>query len=336
MTKTRNLLHLRPDSLAAAGSTAAGARAGCGDLRHGSRPDRRRPAGRYSRSHRPGARGRTARDGHRRRRTLHCRRPAGPATTRSSFSLPSFETARWDGVAVADAESVTPGRRAAVRQLLRGRDRRRQQARHRPAGVRDERVAYLSAERLETDAIFTVEDAFDRTANAFTGTAGFGAYSIRGVNNAGLTGSFSAANALASVLLNQTALSPKSGDYLKPSLFDVASVEILRGPQSTLQGPQLADRLGADQLQQTGVRRLRGSGPLRRGRARHDAHLHHAERRAGRRRSRGAGHLREPPSGRRRHQRDPRRRRRAAHRRADGPLCSSACGPAPTTGWPST
>ena len=98
-------------------------------------------------------------------------------------------------------------------------------------------VAYLSAERLETDAIFTVEDAFDRTANAFTGTAGFGAYSIRGVNNTGLTTSFSRANALASVLLNQTALSPLSSDYLKPSLFDASSVEILRGPQSTLQGP---------------------------------------------------------------------------------------------------
>ena len=36
-------------------------------------------------------------------------------------------------------------------------------------------VAYLGAERLESDAIFTVEDAFDRTANAFTGTAQFGA-----------------------------------------------------------------------------------------------------------------------------------------------------------------
>ena len=41
-------------------------------------------------------------------------------------------------------------------------------------------VAYLGQERLESDAIFTVEDAFNRTANAFTGTAQFGAYSIRG------------------------------------------------------------------------------------------------------------------------------------------------------------
>lgn len=98
-------------------------------------------------------------------------------------------------------------------------------------------VAYLGAEQLASDAVFTVEDAFNRTANAFTGTAQFGAFSIRGVNNNGLDSGFGNANALASILLNQTAVGPRTGDYLNPSLFDVGSVEILRGPQSTLQGP---------------------------------------------------------------------------------------------------
>ena len=160
--------------------------------------------------------------------------PAGDYSV--SFSLPSFETAQWGGVTVADTDSVTLD---AVLQFASFSEDVTVVGSKLDTGRQEfgTSVAYLSAERLETDAIFTVEDAFDRTANAFTGTAGFGAYSIRGVNNAGLTGSFSAANALASVLLNQTALSPKSGDYLKPSLFDVASVEILRGPQSTLQGP---------------------------------------------------------------------------------------------------
>ena len=87
-------------------------------------------------------------------------------------------------------------------------------------------VAYLGPERLESDAIFTVEDAFNRTANAFTGTAQFGAYSIRGVNNNGLDSGFGNANALASILLNQTAVGPRTGDYLNPSLFDVGAVEI--------------------------------------------------------------------------------------------------------------
>ncbi|MEM8930522.1 MAG: TonB-dependent receptor [Acidobacteriota bacterium] len=98
-------------------------------------------------------------------------------------------------------------------------------------------VGYFSEERLRDDYVLNVEDVFDRTANAFTGTTQFGAYSIRGVNNNGVAGSFSSANALASVVFNQSALGLNAGDYVKPSLFDVQSVEILRGPQSTVHGP---------------------------------------------------------------------------------------------------
>ncbi|MEM7015982.1 MAG: TonB-dependent receptor [Pseudomonadota bacterium] len=98
-------------------------------------------------------------------------------------------------------------------------------------------VGYFDEERLAKDAIFNVEDIFDRTANAFTGTAQFGAYSIRGVNNNGIAGSINNSNALASIYINQTALGITSGDYIKPSLFDAQSVEILRGPQSSIQGP---------------------------------------------------------------------------------------------------
>ena len=94
-----------------------------------------------------------------------------------------------------------------------------------PAG---EYSVSFSLSGFESDAIFTVEDAFNRTANAFTGTAQFGAYSIRGVNNNGLDSGFGNANALASILLNQTAVGPRTGDYLNPSLFDVGSVEITR------------------------------------------------------------------------------------------------------------
>lgn len=98
-------------------------------------------------------------------------------------------------------------------------------------------VGYIGPERIETEAIYNVEDAFDRTANAYTGTAGFGAYSIRGVNNNGITGGFNNSNALASIVVNGVALGVNSGDYVLPSLFDATSVEVLRGPQSTLQGP---------------------------------------------------------------------------------------------------
>ena len=257
--------------------------------------------------------------------------PAGDYSV--SFSLPSFETAQWGGVTVADTDSVTLD---AVLQFASFSEDVTVVGSKLDTGRQEfgTSVAYLSAERLETDAIFTVEDAFDRTANAFTGTAGFGAYSIRGVNNAGLTGSFSAANALASVLLNQTALSPKSGDYLKPSLFDVASVEILRGPQSTLQGPNS----------------LIGSVLINYNKPAFDGY-------AGRVRFEGGGYgtLRTSSCRTSRWSTTFSRRgspTRTARGTAPSPTwsttsttssaptsrrsaCSSACGPAPTTGWPS-
>ncbi|MEM6705798.1 MAG: TonB-dependent receptor [Acidobacteriota bacterium] len=98
-------------------------------------------------------------------------------------------------------------------------------------------VGYFAEERIRNDVVTNIEDVFDRTANAFTGTASFGAYSIRGVNNNGVAGSFNGSNALATIFYNQTALGITSADYIRPSMFDVSSVEILRGPQSSIQGP---------------------------------------------------------------------------------------------------
>ena len=160
--------------------------------------------------------------------------PAGGYSV--TFSLSGFETALQDGVRVTDAESATLD---AVLTFARLSEEVTIVGSKLDTGRQEfgTSVAYLGAERLESDAVFTVEDAFNRTANAFTGTAQFGAYSIRGVNNNGLDSGFGNANALASILLNQTAVGPRTGDYLNPSLFDVGSVEILRGPQSTLQGP---------------------------------------------------------------------------------------------------
>ncbi len=98
-------------------------------------------------------------------------------------------------------------------------------------------VGYFDDARIKSETIYNVEDIFDRTANAYTGTASFGAYSIRGVNNNGIAGAYNNSNALASIVLNGVAMGVSSGDYVKPSLFDAASAEILRGPQSSLQGP---------------------------------------------------------------------------------------------------
>lgn len=160
--------------------------------------------------------------------------PAGDYSI--SFTLPGFETARRNGVSVAGSDDVLLD---AVLQFARLSEDVTVVGSKLDTGRQEfgTSVAYLGEERLESEAIFTIEDVFNRTANAFTGTAQFGAYSIRGVNNNGLDSGFGNATALASILLNQTALGPRTGDYLNPSLFDVRSVEILRGPQSTLQGP---------------------------------------------------------------------------------------------------
>ena len=160
--------------------------------------------------------------------------PAGDYSV--SFTLSGFETLQRDGVSAAGPDGAALD---VVLQFASFSEDVTVVGSKLDTGRQEfgTSVAYMGQERLESDAIFTVEDAFNRTANAFTGTAQFGAYSIRGVNNNGLDSGFGNANALASILLNQTAVGPRTGDYLNPSLFDVGSVEILRGPQSTLQGP---------------------------------------------------------------------------------------------------
>ena len=98
-------------------------------------------------------------------------------------------------------------------------------------------VSLFDESRIIDDKIINIEDIFDRTANAFTGTTLFGAYSIRGVKNTNVIDGFNSTNALSSLVINGNALGLSATDYLKPSLFDAAQVEILRGPQSVAQGP---------------------------------------------------------------------------------------------------
>ena len=149
--------------------------------------------------------------------------PAGGYSV--SFSLSGFDTVQRDGVSVVAPDGAALD---AVLQFASFSEDVTVVGSKLDTGRQEfgASVAYLGPERLESDAIFTVEDAFNRTANAFTGTAQFGAYSIRGVNNNGLDSGFGNANALASILLNQTAVGPRTGDYLNPSLFDVGAVEI--------------------------------------------------------------------------------------------------------------
>ncbi|MEM0911294.1 MAG: TonB-dependent receptor [Pseudomonadota bacterium] len=98
-------------------------------------------------------------------------------------------------------------------------------------------ISVFNASRIATDNIINIEDIFDRTANAFTGVTGFGAYSIRGIKNTNVIDGFNSTNALSTLVVNGLPLGLSAADYLKPSLFDASGVEILRGPQSVAQGP---------------------------------------------------------------------------------------------------
>ena len=211
--------------------------------------------------------------------------PAGTYTV--SFTLAGFETVRREAAAVSGAEPATVD---AVLQFASFSEDVTVVGSKLDTGRQEfgTSVAYLGAERLESDAIFTVEDAFNRTANAFTGTAQFGAYSIRGVNNNGLDSGFGNANALASVLFESDGARPADGGLPEPvSLRRRIGGDPAR-PAVDPAGSQLADRRRADQLQQAGLRRLRRPRSPRGGRARHAARSVHAERRAGGRCSRRA------------------------------------------------
>jgi iron complex outermembrane recepter protein len=94
-------------------------------------------------------------------------------------------------------------------------------------------VAVVTAKQIGQQNILRLQDIYDRTANV-SETYGSAGFTIRGIANNGVSGAGSAP--LATVYLDGAAL-PSSILYGAPTdMWDISQVEILRGPQSTLQG----------------------------------------------------------------------------------------------------
>jgi outer membrane receptor protein involved in Fe transport len=94
-------------------------------------------------------------------------------------------------------------------------------------------VAVTTAARIERENIQTFYDVVNRTAN-MSETYGKTGFTIRGVSNANVSGG--GTGGLATVYVDGAAL-PETAVFSGPlEMWDISQVEILRGPQSTLQG----------------------------------------------------------------------------------------------------
>ncbi|WP_395445534.1 TonB-dependent receptor plug domain-containing protein [Caulobacter sp. UC70_42] len=94
-------------------------------------------------------------------------------------------------------------------------------------------VAVATAARIERENLRTFYDVVARTAN-MSETYGKTGFTIRGVSNMNVSGG--GTGGLATVYVDGAAL-PLEATFGGPlELWDIGQVEVLRGPQSTLQG----------------------------------------------------------------------------------------------------
>ncbi|MFN7106776.1 MAG: TonB-dependent receptor [Brevundimonas sp.] len=94
-------------------------------------------------------------------------------------------------------------------------------------------VAVTTARRIEQEAVQSLAEVFQRTAN-MSETYGHQGFTIRGVNNQGVSGGGDAA--LTTIYVDGAPLPPSIAYSGPTDAWDMRQVEIFRGPQSTLQG----------------------------------------------------------------------------------------------------
>ncbi|WP_337187705.1 TonB-dependent receptor [Phenylobacterium sp.] len=94
-------------------------------------------------------------------------------------------------------------------------------------------VAVVGARQIEQENLQGLFDVVDRTANV-SQTYGPSGFTIRGISNTNVSGGGS--GGLASVYVDGAAIPERHLNATPLDMWDVAQVEVLRGPQSTLQG----------------------------------------------------------------------------------------------------
>ena len=94
-------------------------------------------------------------------------------------------------------------------------------------------VAVTTPERIRDENIQAIQDVYNRTAN-MSETYGSAGFTIRGISN---TGVGAGGNADTATVYVDGAPIPREALFGGPTdLWDIAQVEVLRGPQSTIQG----------------------------------------------------------------------------------------------------
>lgn len=92
-------------------------------------------------------------------------------------------------------------------------------------------IAVIGKKQIAEENLTSLDDVYERTANV---AASFRSFTIRGIDSLSVSGG--GASALASVYVDGSVLSNEAVSDGPLELWDVAQVEILRGPQSTIQG----------------------------------------------------------------------------------------------------
>lgn len=94
-------------------------------------------------------------------------------------------------------------------------------------------VSVVTSVDIARENLFSVADVLNRTANAAANSGGAG-FSLRGVRDSNVTGA--GLGELATIYLDGAPLPSDSTSSGPLDIWDLAQIEILRGPQSTIQG----------------------------------------------------------------------------------------------------